>query len=392
MSDTARFRPITNDEQPPKHSNSEAVARPVSSSPRRRRAVRSGLIALVVVVGALLIGRWLLYRTSHVYTVDSRIAAREVTVSSAVDGRVIAMQVLAGDKVAAGDLLVGIESRQSRLELQRINSEITRIEAEMSRLAAQQAMIGEQVASRLQAGQAALAAAEANHRASQAVLDNVQSHYERTESMYGRGLISSELFEDAGQQLVNAEQQELRAMAGIKTARAELAVTRSGKAQIAVLDRQIAALEAGKSAQVARMKQQRIDLDRRRVSAAFDGVIDQIFVDTGEYVSPGRRLLMYHDPANIWVAANFKETEFRRLQVGAPATITVDAYPDREFHGEVLRLGQAATSQFALLPSPNPSGNFTKVTQRLPVRISLDQVSGLLRPGMMVEVTVDVLD
>jgi membrane fusion protein (multidrug efflux system) len=72
--------------------------------------------------------------------------------------------------------------------------------------------------------------------------------------------------------------------------------------------------------------------------------------------------------------------------------ITVDAYPGREFKGEVVRLGQAATSQFALLPSPNPSGNFTKVAQRLPVRISVEQQDGLLRPGMMVEVTIDAVD
>jgi membrane fusion protein, multidrug efflux system len=101
---------------------------------------------------------------------------------------------------------------------------------------------------------------------------------------------------------------------------------------------------------------------------------------------------MYHDPARVWVDANVKETEFSRLKDGAPATIIVDAYPDRQFHGLIARLGQAATSEFALLPSPNPSGNFTKVTQRLPVRITLEQDDQLLRPGMMVEVAIDVVD
>ena len=94
----------------------------------------------------------------------------------------------------------------------------------------------------------------------------------------------------------------------------------------------------------------------------------------------------------VWVDANVKETDFRKLAIGASARITVDAYPNRVFEGDVVRLGEAATSQFALLPSPNPSGNFTKVTQRLPVRISIDQQDGLLRPGMMVEVSIDVVD
>ena len=119
-------------------------------------------------------------------------------------------------------------------------------------------------------------------------------------------------------------------------------------------------------------------------------VIDSTFIDAGEYVSPGTRLLIYHDPSTVWVDANVKETDFRRLTAGAPAQIAIDAYPNREFRGEVVRIGEAATSQFALLPSPNPSGNFTKVTQRLPVRISIEQQDGLLRPGMMVEVSIDV--
>jgi membrane fusion protein (multidrug efflux system) len=126
--------------------------------------------------------------------------------------------------------------------------------------------------------------------------------------------------------------------------------------------------------------------------AAFDGVIDQTFVDAGEFVTPGARILMYHNPRNVWVDANVKETEFRKLAVGAQATVKVDAYPGRKFKARVQRIGGAATSQFALLPNPNPSGNFTKVTQRLPVRLVLEGSNGFLRPGMMVEVNIDAVD
>jgi membrane fusion protein (multidrug efflux system) len=134
-----------------------------------------------------------------------------------------------------------------------------------------------------------------------------------------------------------------------------------------------------------------LDLDDRRLTADFDGVVDKAFVDVGEHVLPGTRLLMYHDPKQVWVDANVKETEIRRVRLGASAKITVDAYPDRVFTGTVTRVGQSATSEFALLPSPNPSGNFTKVTQRIPVRVSVDQVKSLLQPGMMVEVAIDAV-
>ena len=101
---------------------------------------------------------------------------------------------------------------------------------------------------------------------------------------------------------------------------------------------------------------------------------------------------MMHDPDNVWVDANIKETEIRRLRPGQSVDVSVDAYPDEVFVGTIEKIGHAATSQFSLLPSTNPSGNFTKVTQRLTVKIALQQRDGLLKPGMMVEVSIDIRD
>jgi membrane fusion protein (multidrug efflux system) len=116
------------------------------------------------------------------------------------------------------------------------------------------------------------------------------------------------------------------------------------------------------------------------------------FVSQDEHVAVGQRILMFHNPTSIWVEANVKETEVGLLEPGMKAQIRVDAYPDQSFSGEVFRIGRAATSKFALLPDPNPSGNFTKITQRLPVRIRLDEADVKLRPGMMVEVDIAIRD
>jgi len=99
-------------------------------------------------------------------------------------------------------------------------------------------------------------------------------------------------------------------------------------------------------------------------------------------------LVLGHDPARVWGEANIKETSIRSLNVGQPVDIRVDAYPGEVFKGQVQIVGSAATSQFALLPTPNPSGNFTKITQRLPIRISIENPDERLRPGMMVEVKI----
>lgn len=371
---------------------SEAVKRRTSG--RSMRGGRAKLLVLVVglVVAALVIWPWLAHRWSHVAINDSRIAANLVTVGSEVSGRVVSIDVIAGDQVKKGDLLASIDSETARLELSALDAQIEGVNAQQAQLRAQQDMVRTQVAAKLAAGEAQLTAAEANHRASQASLTNASSRFERVNRLASSKVTSEQTLEEAQATLSTATEQEKSAAAAIMTAQANLDVARSEEAQIAVLDRQIAVLESQKAALVAQRGQKEVDLGRREIRAQFDGVIDSTFIEAGEYVGPGTRLLIYHDPNVIWIDANVKETDFGRVKLGAPAAVTVDAYPQLKVSGKVTRVGEAATSQFALLPSPNPSGNFTKITQRLPIRIEIDQQEGLLRPGMMVEVSVDVVD
>ena len=104
----------------------------------------------------------------------------------------------------------------------------------------------------------------------------------------------------------------------------------------------------------------------------------------------GQRLFLMHDPSYVWIEANIKETRLRNLKIGQLVSVQVDAYPNQIYSGKLVRIGDATTSQFALLPAPNPSGNFTKVTQRIPVRIEIKQRSNHLRPGMMVELNIEI--
>ena len=124
--------------------------------------------------------------------------------------------------------------------------------------------------------------------------------------------------------------------------------------------------------------------------------MDRTLGDVGDYIQAGQWVMMVHDPKNVWVEANVKETALNDVAVGQQVEIGVDAYPGMVQRGHVIRVGNTATNQFALLPSPNPSGNFTKITQRVPVRIAFDgkanQVDPRLKPGLMVEVAINVAD
>lgn len=365
---------------------------PAAPARRRARPLRLGIILILIAALAIFGGRWLAARWSQVSIDDARIAANLVTVSSEVAGEVLAMPVIAGESVDAGQLLVSIDPEQAQLALAGAEAQIAALDAQVQQLRAQQDMIRSQIDSRLAAAQAQITAAEANHAASEAELRNAQSQFDRITALAGRQIATPKDQEDAQARLDAARQNELATAAAIETARANLKIVQSDTGQIEVIERQIATLAAQRTGLEAQRAQAQIDLREREVTAAFDGVVDVTFVDEGEFVTPGTRLLIYHRPDEVWVDANVKETEFRNIRLGAPAKITVDAYPGREFHGEVARIGGAATSQFALLPSPNPSGNFTKVTQRLPIRVSIDTEGEVLSPGMMVVLSIDVGD
>jgi len=376
----------------PKISEAQSPAPPLAPVRRKRKGLRLIIMAALLGAGWYFGEPWLINRWSHVNISDARIATSLVTVSSEVRGRVIAIPVIAGDSVAQGAPLVLIDPDQARLSVAGARARLDGIAAKRHQLRTQQDMIRLQITSRRAAAEARITTAEANHEGSLAALRSEQSQYNRISELVERNIASAQAHETALAKLDTARQRERATGAAILTAQANLAVIDADAAQVDVIETQIAALVSEQAGLEATHAQTLLDIERREISASFDGVVDATFVDVGEYVTPGTRLLIYHQPTRVWVNANVKETNFRKIALGAPATIKVDAYPDREFHGTVERLGGAATSQFALLPSPNPSGNFTKVTQRLPIRVSIDTDGATLSPGMMVELSIDVTD
>jgi membrane fusion protein (multidrug efflux system) len=184
-------------------------------------------------------------------------------------------------------------------------------------------------------------------------------------------------------QLRQLQAEQEQAEGSLEEAKAEAEKLNVSDAQIAALDHQVANL-------AAQMKQQNVDVEDRTIRSPVPAVIDRTFVLPGEYVASGQRILMLHNPEEVWVEANIKETQVGQVRLGQPVNVTVDAYPGVKFTGKVTRIGSATTARFALLPTPNPSGNFTKITQRVPVKIDIVNPPKPLTPGMMVEVEIDV--
>ena len=372
-----------------------AVDKQVPPPPPKRSRTRWTRLIVIggVVAGAVwLAAPWLAARFTQVHINDARIAAKVVTVSSEVAGRVTAMPVLVGDTVEKGELVAEIDRALSQPQLDAVLSRLAATDAQLAELRARKVLLEKQLSARRDAAHAGIAAAEANHEASLAVLTNARTRHERAIKLANQNITSQQTLDESQAALDTAAQQERAAFAAVESARASLAIVEADGEQMNVLESQIASVLAGRAGTETDRSLKEIDLAHRTITAQFDGVVDGTFVDVGEYVTPGTRIAMYHAPDDVWIDANVKETVYGRIHVGSKASITVDAFPGRTFEGKVIGLGGAATSQLALLPSPNPSGNFTKVTQRLPIRVSIDAADTELKPGMMAEVHIDVTD
>jgi len=359
---------------------------------RAGRALRT--MALIVAAAALLgaLGIWLHDRFTHVYIDDARVTADVISVSSRVSGWVTRVHVVEGQKVPKGAILASIDDRDANLRLVELDARLESLDAERARLAAQRDMIRAQTSSQAEMRRSQLAAARALLAGRKSDLDMTRTDFERVKTLLTRKVVSRRRWEERRNEFLKAEQGYQQALADVAAAGAALVEAEASRARVLVLERQLAIVTHQKDELLARRAQQEIDLEDRVIRSPVDAVIDKLFVNASEYVAAGQRLLMLHDPNRIWVAANVKETDLRHVRPGAKVTVAVDAYPDEVFEARIARIGNAATSEFALLPAPNPSGNFTKIAQRLPLRIEFAHKTERLRPGMMVEVTVGIHD
>ncbi|WP_188583068.1 HlyD family secretion protein [Tistrella bauzanensis] len=384
QSDETDLSPVANTET---EAASESVSPPARARPWR---LYGAILAALIVLGA---GGWWLYQQFiHVFVTDARVAADIVALSSRVPGWVTAVEVIEGDAARKDGVLVQIDDRESRLLVQELEAQIAGIARRREEIEARIALTDRQTTSRIAAKQAAVRAAEAALAAAATQRDLARQDNDRAEKLAPSGAITRARLDQTRAALETAKQQALSAQADLENARAALAEAEAAREELMVLRTQLAELGPEEQRLQAQRERAALDLNDRIIVMPFDGVVDRVFVDAGEYVTPGQRLLMVHDPERVRVEANVKETDIRFFRPGKIVTITVDALPGRRFEGTVARVGQAATSEFALLPNPNPSGNFTKITQRLPVRIAVAQDGGELKPGMMVELEATASD
>jgi len=391
-----------NDSKPAAEPAANEQARPkvAANSPppniRRQRGgmrfVRYGLIGLVAIAAIVFSAREVISRMTHVYEYDARVMTDHVTISSRVDGVLRDLKVDTGDTVTAGAALAQMDDRVPALELRALQAELAALQTERSQYVARSSMVTQQTDSRYKTRLTSIRAERARRGALVAELRLARQEYKRFKSLFDKRVIARSRLDRAESEVSRLASDVRRADAEIASSRGQAQEAQADKAELSVIEQEAALVDFKEAMLRARIARHEALLSYRTIQTPKSGVIDRVFVEEGEFLGEGRRVLMLHDPENTWVEANIKETQVRRLKVGQRVAIDVDAYPDEKFIGRVAKIGGAATSSFALLPTPNPSGNFTKVTQRIPVKITFEQRPRPLAPGMMVEVEIDTRD
>jgi len=370
----------------------QAQSQPGWASSRRPFFFRPRVvgIAAVVLLGVAYGAYETYLRFTHIYEYDARATADIVTISSRADGWVVDMPALEGAHVGEGGVVVRIDDRSSKLKVDAFKAQIEGIRTERSRLKAERTYTREQVETSVKTRTSGVAVQEKAREALQADLDFAKIELDRTKKLYATKVANERQLQSAQSAVNKLEFQILQLEAEYQQAEGSLDEAKAGEQRLKVIDAQIEALTHQVANIAAQMHQQMVDVEDRTIKSPIPAVIDRTFVLPGEYVASGQRILMLHDPAEVWVEANIKETQVGSVKLGQPVHVSVDAYPGLAFEGKVTRIGSATTARFALLPTPNPSGNFTKITQRVPVKIDIAKPPKPLTPGMMVEVEIDI--
>ncbi len=383
---------------PPPALKSSPVSPAIGVLPRERVSRTSGLVRVLlrprfIAIGIVLLlavaygGRELHLRLTHVYEYDARVTADIVTVSSRAEGWIVDLAVREGQRVEAGQVLVRIDDRAAKLRVDGLKAQIEGVRVERARLRAERKLDQNQADAAMRTRTSSITVREKALAALRADLDFAKLELDRSRTLFASRVINERQLQVAQALVTKLEIQILQLQAEHEQAEGSLAEAKVGHDRLGVIDAQIEALTHQVAVLAAQMRQQQVDVEDRTIKSPIPAVIDRTFTLPGEYVAAGQLL---HNPDEVWVEANIKETQVGKLKIGQPVRVSVDAYPDDTFIGRVGRIGSATTARFALLPTPNPSGNFTKITQRVPVKIDMVQMPKPLTPGMMVEVEIDI--
>ena len=336
-----------------------------------KRVVVFGLIFLALIIAAALFGwQWWSVGRFRESTDNAYIRSEITPISAKIPGYVAAVLVTDNQRVEKGATLIVIQPAEYEARIELARADLATSLTELEILASQRA---------LQASIIAQAKAEQNFALAE--LARAEQALKRTKNLIEHGVTTQDRHDSA---VADA----LKAQAAVQMADANLATARN---EYSIIDARQHQLKATIKEREADLTLAEIDFGYTEIRAPVNGVIGNRSVREGQYIRPGTQLMALVPLEDVWVVANFKETQLTKMKPGQRVEIDIDSFPDQILRGTVESFSPASGAEFSLLPPQNASGNFNKIVQRIPVKITLEQdnpLAGQLRPGMSVVATV----
>lgn len=338
---------------------------------KKRRNIVFPIILGLVLVGAAIFGiKEYIYYSAHEVTDDAQVDADISPVVARVGGYVKEIRFVDNQFVHAGDTLVVLDDRDYQVRLQQAIAALTSTKQTVD---VSQVQVNE--------AKSSIATAQANVEQAKVAVWKANEDFARYENLYNDHAITKAQFDDAKAAKESAE-------AALQVAQTQVPTQTR---RVDVNERQVGATASNLATRQADVDYARLQLSYTVITAPASGIVSKRNIQLGQLVQAGQTLFSIVNANGIYVTANFKETQMEPLRVNQKVDISVDAFPDSTFHGEIESFSGATGAKFSLLPPDNATGNFVKVVQRVPVRIKIDADSSLvrlLRPGMSVDVVV----
>nr|WP_227554408.1 HlyD family efflux transporter periplasmic adaptor subunit [Acinetobacter lanii] len=349
------------------------------------------IVAIVVAIALMIYLIWTFIFSNSVSTDNAYVNVESADISSMVNGQVAEVLVKDTQQVKQGDVLVRIDPRDAKIALAQAEAELAKAKRQFTQTSANSSALTSQIAiseDDIKSAQAQVAQAEVNY-------EQAQLEFSRRSQLSATGAISKEEFTKA-QSAMNA------AKAALNVSKATLAQAESkrkaAQSNLAANEALIKGANQASTPDVlvaqAKLDQAKLDLERTEIKAPLDGVVARRNVQVGQRIAQGTSMMKVVPLVNMYVDANFKESQLKDVRVGQKATLTSDLYGDDvEYTGTVVGFSGGTGSAFALIPAQNATGNWIKVVQRLPVRIQLDPEplkKHPLRVGLSMEATIDL--
>ncbi len=332
-------------------------------------------------------GLWLHYRFTHATTDDAFVESDMVKISPLVPGHIAKMLVDESYPVKKGELLFVLDDRDYSARLRvaeaTLKEAIKAAQAQNATLAKaieHLAIVREEVPHEIEMAKAAMESAHAS-------MVHAQNDYKRFKTMFARKAVGRRKLEEVETNLKVAKGTYQARRAAYQEALVKRRTVTLAERAVAEARMALEAAEARVKRAEREVEAARLNLEHTRVKSPISGIVAKRFLNQGDYAAPGYPVVSLYDTTDIYVIANLEETKARHVKLNAPVDLWVDTYPGVKLKGKVVRIGAASAAKFALIPRDVTAGEFTKVVQRIPIKIAITENKGKkLVPGMSVEV------